>query len=94
MMFVQLHNKINFVSGVLKIQVRFMRTMTHKMPNRIVIYSKDVQNITGRKARAAQKLLANIRIAFGKDKAAFVTVREFSLYTGIEEDLVKDFLLG
>lgn len=70
-----------------------MPITTQKMPKRIVIYSKDVQNITGRKARAAQQLLARIRSVFGKEKDGFVTVREFCMYTGIEEDLVKDFLM-
>jgi len=68
-----------------------MRINTHKVPARVVIYSQDVQNITGRKARAAQELLARIRIVFGKEKDGFVTVREFCMYTGIDEDLVKDF---
>lgn len=67
----------------------------HKViPNRIVIYPKDVENITGRRERAARKVLQKIRAAFGKDKDGFVTVREFSLYTGIDEEIVKEYLVG
>ena len=64
-----------------------------KMPKRVVVYAKDVENITGRKERAARKILQKIRDTFGKSKDGFVTVREFSLYTGIDEDLVREFLI-
>lgn len=68
--------------------------LSRLIPNRIVIYPKDVENITGRKERAARKVLQKIKQAFGKDKDAFVTVQEFSLYTGIEEDIIKEYLVG
>lgn len=64
-----------------------------RIPKRVVVYAKDVENITGRRERAARKILQRIREKFGKSKDAFVTVREFSLYTGIDEDLVRDFLI-
>jgi hypothetical protein len=70
-----------------------MSHIPQKMPKRIVVYPKDVENITGRRERAARKVLQKIRKAFGKEKDAFVTVREFSLYTGIEEELVREFLI-
>jgi len=71
-----------------------MPILQQKMPKRIVVYAKDVENITGRKPRTARKLLEQIRQKFGKQKDQFVTVREFSLYTGIDEDLVREFLIG
>lgn len=64
----------------------------HKIPIRIVVHSKDVENITGYTPRTARKLLQSIRRAFQKPKGALVTSREFCFYTGIEEDLVQDFL--
>ncbi len=70
-----------------------MSAQPQKMPNRIVVYAKDVENITGRKPRTARKLLQQIRKAFGKSKDAFITTREFSAYTGIDEDLIRDFLI-
>jgi hypothetical protein len=70
-----------------------MQSSPQKMPKRIVIYAKDVENITGRKPRTARKLLHRIREQNGKQKDAFVTVKEFCLYTGIEEDEVREFLL-
>jgi hypothetical protein len=71
-----------------------MLDFSQKMPRRIVIYAKDVENITGRKARTARKLLEKIRESNNKPKDAFVTVREFCLYTGISEEEVRVFLLG
>ena len=64
----------------------------NKLPLRIVVHSKDIENITGYMPRTARKLLQSIREAFGKQKGSFVTTKEFCLYTGIEEDLVRDFL--
>ena len=70
-----------------------MSATPQKMPGRIVLYAKDVENITGRKERAARKVLQKVREQFGKPKDGFVTVREFSLYTGIDEDLIREYLL-
>ena len=70
-----------------------MRILPQKVPRRIVVYAKDVMNMTGRKERAAQLLLQRIRERFKKSKDAYVSVREFSLYTGLDEDLVWDSLL-
>ena len=70
-----------------------MRVNPKKIPKRVVLYARDVENITGRKERAARRLLQRIREKFGISKDGFVTVKEFSLYTGIDADLVYDFLL-
>jgi len=67
--------------------------MHQTIPNRIVIYAKDIMNITGRKERAARKLLAKIRKVNKKENGAFISLREFCLFTGLEESLVKDFLI-
>jgi len=63
-----------------------------KIPLRVVIYVRDVENITGLRPRTAQKLLKTIRDKLGKPSTAFITVKDFVAYTGIEEDLVKEFL--
>lgn len=62
------------------------------IPSRIVIYPKDIVNITGRRDRTARKLLQKIKQALGKQTHEFITIKEFCLFTGINEDLVKDFL--
>lgn len=64
-----------------------------KIPKRVVLYTRDVENITGRKERAARRLLQRVREKFSIPKDGFVTVREFSLYTGIDADLVYNFLM-
>ncbi|MBI3720219.1 MAG: hypothetical protein HY252_16700 [Sphingobacteriales bacterium] len=69
-----------------------MNAVINKIPNRVVVYPKDIENITGRKERAARKLLQNIKKAFSKRNDQFVTVYEFSLYTGIDEGVVRDYL--
>lgn len=66
--------------------------MQEKIPVRICIYAKDVVNITGRKERAAWKLLAQIRTKYNKKKGQFVTVEEFCEHTGISREIVKPFL--
>ena len=63
-----------------------------KIPLRLVIYPKDVENITGRRDRTARKLLQKIREALGKRTHEFIIIKEFCLFTGINEELVKDFL--
>ena len=67
--------------------------MAHnRIPIRVVVHSKDVENITGLMPRTARKLLQSIRLAFGKPKGALISVRDFCAYTGIDEDLITDFL--
>jgi hypothetical protein len=52
-----------------------------------------VENITGKKARTASNLLQRILEHHKKPKNAFVTVKEFCRFTGIDEDEVRQFLL-
>jgi len=68
--------------------------MQGKLPNRIVIYAKDIMNITGRRERTARLLLARIRKKYKKKKGEFVTVQEFSEYTGLKEEAVAAFLIS
>ncbi|RBL91010.1 hypothetical protein DF182_28815 [Chitinophaga flava] len=63
------------------------------VPNRILIYAKDVMNITGRSERTARKILQQIRQAKGKKKGDMITVVEFCQFTGIDQQQVADFLL-
>jgi len=63
------------------------------LPNRIVIYTKDVSNMTGLSDKACRKLLCSIRKHLGKPKGSFVTIQDFCSYTGIGEEMIKPFLL-
>jgi len=59
---------------------------------RACIYPKDIQCITGRSERYGRKLLNKIKSHFGKQKHQFVTVNEFSEYSGIEVETVTEYL--
>ncbi|QEC56682.1 hypothetical protein [Flavisolibacter ginsenosidimutans] len=66
--------------------------MTTLLPYRIVIYPKDIMNITGRKERTAQKLLAKIRKELNKPVGSFISIEEFCRYTGLKEERIQMFL--
>ena len=69
-----------------------MPELPQKVPPRIVIYAKDVQNITGRKERTARYLLAQIRVHFGKKPTDYVTVKEFCEFTGLLEEDIRQHI--
>jgi hypothetical protein len=66
--------------------------LMNSIPNRIVIYTKDVSNMTGLSGKAARKLLRQIRQQNGKPRGSFVTIEEFCLFTRIKEETIKPFL--
>jgi len=66
--------------------------MQQTIPNRIVIYAKDIMNITGRKERTARKLLARIKKKYKKGRGDFITVYEFCEFTGLKKENVNEFL--
>ena len=68
--------------------------MQQTIPNRIVIYAKDITNITGRKERTARKLLAQIRKKYKKKKGSFITIEEFCEFTGLKKETVHQFLVN
>lgn len=62
-------------------------------PNRrVCIYPKDVQRITGRSERYGRKLLQDIKSYLDKEPHQFVTIREFSEYSGIEIEEVMQYI--
>ncbi|MFA5297598.1 MAG: hypothetical protein WC389_05255 [Lutibacter sp.] len=60
---------------------------------RTCIYPKDVQCITGRSERYGRKLLNEIKAHFGKQPHQFVTPLEFSEYSGIELNIINEYIL-
>jgi hypothetical protein len=60
--------------------------------NRVIIYAKDIQRLTGRSERYARKLLAKMRVYFDKKPKQFVSVEEFCKYTGLKCEEVKAML--
>lgn len=62
------------------------------IPNRIVIYIRDIQNITGRSENGARTLMERIKKAKGKTPSQLITLAEFCEYSGLDEEEVKLFL--
>jgi hypothetical protein len=60
--------------------------------NRIVIYVKDVQRLTGKGERTSRSILQKIRQYKAKGKNQFVSIEDFAEYTGISLDLIKQHL--
>jgi hypothetical protein len=61
---------------------------------RVVIYPKDVQQITGKSERYGRMLLKQIKTKLKKEEHQFVTVDEFCQFTGITPEQVHPFLLS
>jgi hypothetical protein len=50
---------------------------------RVVMYCKDVMTVTGLCEKSSRKLLRQLKEKFSKEKHQFVSVAEFSRFTGI-----------
>lgn len=59
---------------------------------RACIYPKDIQRITGRSERYGRKLLNDIKKNLDKEPHQFVTIDEFSEYSGIQLDIVNKYI--
>lgn len=59
----------------------------------MIIYAKDIQNVTGRKERTARRILAQIRQHYNKRPTDFVTIKEFCDFTGVKIEDVLPYML-
>lgn len=59
---------------------------------RLCIYPKDIQIVTGRSERYGRKLIKKIKEAFSKQNHQLVTIEEFCSYTGLCTESVKGML--
>ena len=55
-------------------------------PSTFIMYPKDVQRITGKGPRSAQRLLQAIKRKLGKERHQFVTWGEFCNYGGVDPE--------
>lgn len=62
------------------------------MPNRIVVHTRDIQNIFGLAERSAQREMIKLKDYAGRTKGEFVTVAEFCKYYRLDEDDIRPFL--
>jgi hypothetical protein len=60
---------------------------------RVVVYPKDVSRITGKSERYGRKLIRTIKEANEKEAHQFVSLEEFSDYTGLPLELIKEHIL-
>ncbi|HEX2935601.1 MAG TPA: hypothetical protein VHO72_09640 [Bacteroidales bacterium] len=61
--------------------------------NRLIIYPKDVQRITGKSDRYSRQLLDRIRERKSKTKQQFVSINEFAEFTGLSVEEVASYLM-
>ncbi len=61
-------------------------------PSRIVIYSKDVEILTGKSAKSSRDMLTRLRKALGRRPRDPLTYRDFCKFYSWDEDLVKENL--
>ena len=63
-----------------------------KDTQRLCIYPKEVQIITGKSYRQSVRILQTIKLTYGKAVTEYVSVYEFCMYTGLDLEEVKSFL--
>lgn len=63
-----------------------------KIKKRIVIYPQDIQLITGRSERYCRNLIKKIKDQLGKEDHHYVTIDEFSDFTGLEKEMIYEFI--
>lgn len=63
------------------------------MTKRACIYPKDIQRITERSERYCRTLLNKIKDYLDKEPHQYITVKDFSLYSGIEEEIINKYLV-
>ena len=61
--------------------------------NRIIIYPKDVQRITGKSERTGRAILTKIKKVKDKARHQYITINEFAEYTGLSIEEITSFLL-
>ena len=64
-----------------------------RIPKRIVIYSKDIANITGRKKSWINNTMKKIRTLHYKSSTDLITIHEFCSYMKMQEEVVREFLV-
>ncbi len=60
--------------------------------NRICIYPKDIQLITGKSYRQCTRMMQKIKGELNKRKNEFLTIDEFCSYTGIKYEQITHLI--
>jgi hypothetical protein len=72
----------------------FCRIMPKYVSQRMVIFTKDIQNICGKSERSARELMQKLKLIFEKEPWQYITVTEFCTYLGLDEEEVRGMLDG
>lgn len=70
-----------------------MATTLRKVPTRVIIYPRDVENITGQRPRTVRKMFRSMRLYYGKSAREFITKYEFAEWSGIPLPIIESFLV-
>lgn len=62
--------------------------------NRVCIYPKDIQLITGKSYRQSTRLMQKIKKELNKLENEFLTIDEFCTHTGIKYEQVTHLIFG
>lgn len=60
--------------------------------NRICIYTKDIQIITGKGERQCREIIKKIKQQYQKEKHQLVTIYELSAYLGVQVERIVPML--
>lgn len=60
--------------------------------NRLCIYPKDIQRITGKSERQSRQIISNIKKSQNKEKHQPVTLQEFCNHMGFSQEFIQPFL--
>jgi hypothetical protein len=64
----------------------------NKIPDRNVLYPRDIVNILGKSPRSGRRIARGIREALGKAYFGWVTIPEFCDYFQMKEEEVRKYL--
>lgn len=60
--------------------------------DRVCVYPKDVQRITGKSERYGRMLLKKIKTKLSKEEHQFISIEEFSQYTGLKIEVIRSYI--
>ncbi|MBE8722691.1 hypothetical protein [Sphingobacterium pedocola] len=59
------------------------------MNERVCIYAKDISVLLGKSYKQSVRILRTMKDAYGKDAQQYLTLEEFSDYTGIDMEIIR-----
>jgi len=61
---------------------------------RVCIYPKDIQRITGKSYRQSTRLMQKVKNDLNKVENEFLTIEEFCVYAGLKYEQVAHLIFG